>query len=55
MCGRSRLADDWSEIKVALKFDQDALAPNYEYNHKLAPTERMMNAIRSEDESARRK
>jgi putative SOS response-associated peptidase YedK len=46
MCGRARLADDYSEIKIRLKFDGPA--PNYEYNHSLAPTEKMMTAIRSE-------
>ena len=33
MCGRARLADDLSEIKIALKFDSAAPAPNYEYNY----------------------
>lgn len=47
MCGRARLADDWSEIKIRLKFDPDAPAPNYEFNHNLPPTGRMMTAIRS--------
>lgn len=49
MCGRARLASDYSEIKIRLKFDNDAPAPNYEANHNLPPTGRMMTAIRNED------
>lgn len=47
MCGRARLCDDWSEIKIRLKFDTDVPAPNYEFHHNLPPTGRMMTAIRS--------
>jgi hypothetical protein len=30
MCGRVRLSSDYSEIKIKLKFDLDAPAPNFE-------------------------
>ena len=49
MCGRARLSSDYSEIKIQLKFDLDAPAPNFDTNWNLAPTEPMLVAIRSED------
>ena len=52
MCGRARLATDWSEIKIRLKFDADAPAPNYERNYNLPPTGRMLTAVR--DDAGRR-
>lgn len=52
MCGRARLATDWSEIKIRLKFDVDAPAPNYERNYNLPPTGRMLTAVR--DDAGRR-
>jgi hypothetical protein len=30
MCGRVRLSSDYSEIKIKLKFDAAAAAPNFE-------------------------
>jgi putative SOS response-associated peptidase YedK len=38
MCGRIRLSSDWSEIKIKLKFDDFAPAPNFEANYNLPPT-----------------
>nr|DAH82733.1 MAG TPA: SOS response associated peptidase (SRAP) [Caudoviricetes sp.] len=49
MCGRVRLADDYSEIKIRLKFDPAAPAPNYEADWNKAPTDPMLVAIRSVD------
>jgi putative SOS response-associated peptidase YedK len=49
MCGRARLASDYSEIKMRLKFAPNAPAPNFEPNWNLASTEPMLVAIRSVD------
>ena len=47
MCGRVRLASDYSEIKIQLEFDLDAPAPNYERDWNKPPTAPMLVAIRS--------
>jgi putative SOS response-associated peptidase YedK len=49
MCGRVRLSSDYSEIKIKLKFDLDAPAPNFERDWNLPPTRPMLVAIRSLD------
>ncbi|MGN6285381.1 MAG: SOS response-associated peptidase [Afipia sp.] len=49
MCGRARLASDWSEIKIKLKFDAEAPAPNYAPDWNKPPTRPMLTALRSED------
>jgi putative SOS response-associated peptidase YedK len=49
MCGRVRLSSDYSEIKIKLKFDLDALAPNFEADWNKPPTAPMLVAIRSVD------
>jgi SOS response associated peptidase (SRAP) len=49
MCGRVRLSSDYSEIKITLKFDLDAPAPNFEREWNLPPTRPMLVAIRSVD------
>jgi putative SOS response-associated peptidase YedK len=49
MCGRVRLSSDYSEIKIKLKFDPAAPAPNYAADWNKPPTEPMLVAIRSED------
>jgi hypothetical protein len=36
MCGRVRLDNDYSEIKIRLKFAPDAPAPNYEADYNKA-------------------
>jgi putative SOS response-associated peptidase YedK len=49
MCGRVRLSSDYSEIKIKLKFDLDAPAPNFEADWNKPPTAPMLVAIRSVD------
>lgn len=49
MCGRVRLSSDYSEIRIALKFDLDAPAPNFEADWNKPPTAPMLVAIRTED------
>lgn len=49
MCGRIRLSSDYSEIKIRLKFDLDAPAPNFEPDWNKPPTAPMLVAIRSVD------
>jgi putative SOS response-associated peptidase YedK len=49
MCGRVRLSSDYSEIKIRLKFDLDAPAPNFEADWNKPPTAQMLVAIRSVD------
>jgi hypothetical protein len=49
MCGRVRLANDYSEIKIRLKFAPDAPAPNYEVDYNKPPTMPMLVAMRSVD------
>jgi putative SOS response-associated peptidase YedK len=49
MCGRVRLVSDWSEIKLKLKFDANAPAPNFEADWNKPPTAPMLVAIRSID------
>jgi putative SOS response-associated peptidase YedK len=48
MCGRVRLSSDYSEIKIKLKFDLEAPAPNFTADWNKPPTEPMLVAIRSE-------
>jgi hypothetical protein len=38
MCGRVRLAFDYSEIKIRMKFAPDALVPNFEPDWNKPPT-----------------
>jgi putative SOS response-associated peptidase YedK len=45
MCGRVRLSSDYSEIKIRLKFDLDAPAPNFEPDWNKPPTAPMLVAI----------
>jgi len=47
MCGRVRLASDYSEIKIRLKFAPNAPAPNFEPDWNKPPTTPMLVAIRS--------
>jgi putative SOS response-associated peptidase YedK len=49
MCGRVRLDNDYSEIKIRLKFAPDATAPNYEADYNKPPTIPMLVAMRSID------
>jgi putative SOS response-associated peptidase YedK len=47
MCGRVRLSSDYSEIRIRLKFDGAAAAPNFEADWNKPPTAPMLVAIRS--------
>jgi hypothetical protein len=47
MCGRVRLSSDYSEIKIRLKFDLDAPAPNFEPDWNKPPTAPMLVATGS--------
>jgi len=49
MCGRVRLSSDYSEIKIKLKFDIGAPAPNFDVDWNKPPTTPMLVAIRSEE------
>jgi hypothetical protein len=49
MCGQVRLSSDYSEIKIRLKFDLEAPAPNFEPDWDKPPTTPMLVAIRSVD------
>jgi putative SOS response-associated peptidase YedK len=49
MCGRVRLSDDYSEIKIAVKFDAAYPAPNIPASWNICPTDPMLVAVRSED------
>jgi putative SOS response-associated peptidase YedK len=49
MCGRVRLSNDYSEIKIRLKFDATAAAPNFAADWNMPPTAPMLVAIRSVD------
>jgi putative SOS response-associated peptidase YedK len=49
MCGRVRLDNDYSEIKIRLKFAANAPAPNFEGDWNKPPTSPMLVAIRSID------
>jgi hypothetical protein len=44
MCGRVRLSSDYSEIKIALKFDLEAPAPNFAADWNKPPTRPMLVA-----------
>jgi hypothetical protein len=46
MCGRVRLSSDYSEIKIALKFDLEAPAPNFAADWNKPPTRPMLVASR---------
>jgi putative SOS response-associated peptidase YedK len=46
MCGRVRLPEDYSEIKIVLRFDDLAPAPNLRPSWNIAPTQDLLTAIR---------
>jgi putative SOS response-associated peptidase YedK len=48
MCGRVRLADEWSELKIKLKFDAASPAPNIKASWNIPPSGELLTAIRSE-------
>lgn len=45
MCGRVRLSSDYSEIRIRLKFDAAAPAPNYERDWNKPPTAPMLTGV----------
>jgi putative SOS response-associated peptidase YedK len=49
MCGRVRLSTDYSEIKIAVKFDPTYPALNTPASWNVCPTDPMLVAVRSED------
>jgi putative SOS response-associated peptidase YedK len=49
MCGRVRLATDFSDIRIRLKFDPAFPPPNIPASWNVCPTDPMLVAIRSED------
>ncbi len=46
MCGRARLPNDYSEIKIKLHLSDDAPAPNFRKTWNIPPTGDMLVAIR---------
>jgi putative SOS response-associated peptidase YedK len=46
MCGRARLPEDYSEIKIKLKLDDLAPPPNWRGSWNLAPTQDMLTIVR---------
>ena len=53
MCGRARLPTDYSEIKIQLRFDLAAPAPNLRPSWNIAPTQQMLTAIHPEPQGGR--
>jgi putative SOS response-associated peptidase YedK len=53
MCGRVRLPNDYSEIKIRLRFDDLAPAPNLRASWNIAPTQDLLTAIRDSASGAR--
>jgi hypothetical protein len=47
MCGRVRLSNDYSEIKIRLRFDAEAPAPNLAPSWNMPPTGDMLVATYS--------
>lgn len=45
MCGRVKLETDWSELRIQLKFDAAAAAPNFERDWNIPPTAPMLVAL----------
>jgi putative SOS response-associated peptidase YedK len=49
MCGRARLSNDYSEIKIRLRFDAAAPAPNFAPSWNIPPTGKMLVATYTHD------
>jgi len=49
MCGRVRLSNDYSEIKIRLRFDAEAAAPNLRASWNIPPTGDMLVATYTAD------
>src|SRR5579859_4008838 len=48
MCGRVRLGTDFSQIRIRLKFDTAAAAPNVPASWNVCPTDPMLVAVRED-------
>lgn len=48
MCGRVRLGTDFSQIRIKLKFDAAAAAPNVPASWNVCPTDPMLVAVRED-------
>lgn len=46
MCGRARLASDYSEIRIQLRLSDLAPAPNWRPSWNIAPTQDMLTVVR---------
>jgi len=53
MCGRVRLPTDFSDIKIQLRFDDLAAAPNLRPSWNIAPTQQLLTTIRDPATGAR--
>jgi len=53
MCGRARLPDDYSEIKIQLGLPDFAPAPNWRPSWNIAPTQDMFTVVRNSEPAAR--
>lgn len=49
MCGRVRLGTDFSQIRIKLKFDKAAAAPNVPASWNVCPTDPMVFAVREDE------
>jgi putative SOS response-associated peptidase YedK len=49
MCGRVRLRTDFSQIRIKLKFDAAAAAPNVPASWNVCPTDPMLVAVREDE------
>jgi putative SOS response-associated peptidase YedK len=49
MCGRVRLSNDYSEIKIRLRFDATAPAPNIPPSWNIPPTGDMLVVLYTAD------
>jgi putative SOS response-associated peptidase YedK len=54
MCGRAKLPNDYSEIKIKLRFDDRWPAPNLEASWNIAPTDPMLTAVLDRESGTRR-
>ncbi len=48
MCGRARLITDYSEIRIELRFDEAAPAPNFKPSWNIAPGADLLVALRGD-------
>jgi putative SOS response-associated peptidase YedK len=53
MCGRARLASDYSEIRIQLRLSDFAPAPNWRPSWNIVPTQDMMAVVRDPETGGR--